>query len=1044
MVAPIHIISIALGVAFLLGLTGKLNVNIRIGVTLASVAALTLISGMWAWKMLTNLSEPVQVFTAGFKPPFSINLQMGPFEAVITLMINFVGLFGGLYLFDVFKKEGKNSLMIYLVFLLGLNVSVMTRDIFNLFVFMEVSTIALAGLIILFKTNNSISAGFKYMIATGIISGFLLIGIVIAYFFAGSLNIDDLINADLSIVKGGLIAVFFIIVALLLETKPFPANGWGIDVYHSSHTGISALLSSASAPMIVYVIYKILPVASDTWNYVVAVTGMLSFVGSNFLAFRQTSVRRMLGYSSVAQTGLLLIIVGFKDVLGSSFIPVAAGLLLTNYFAKSGLFWLAGQLNEDNHNAWSEFRKSPVHFFLFGLFLFALAGFPPFPSFFAKWETIMHFAYTHSFWWIAGLLLGSFFEILFLIKWFGKATKTEFTNNAFFNVNWFKTIPVMIAGVGLLIITWFIIPGFSGTGNIWLIPIIAIAVLFVIDFLPAYVKNFLTIAAFGYYFYLIYPVFADDIIKLTFISIFTLGGIIALIPGFNRTDARPGYYPFVMMTFAGLAGIVTANTSLEFFFAWEFMAIGSYILILRGKNARKAAHNYIIFSVVSAFLIFAGFALAFASTGTMELSAITKNIPYANYILLLLVAGFLIKIAMIGLHIWLPDAYTEAEDDVTPFISGILINSGVYGLLFALTSIGSVTIFDIDLMYVLGWLGAITAIGGNMLAIYQEDIKKLIAYSSIGIMGYIIFALSMMSHLGWTVALFYVVVHFLYKTMLFLSAAGVIYRTKTRNMYEMGGLIKKMPISFLVVLIGIITLAGMPPLAGFAGKWIFYNAVILKGWYIQGTMVFFSGIVAFLYCYKLISAVFLGQQKDNLRKVKEAPIWYVTPQVLLIFGIMILSSFPNLYLKPLGEALSGIVGGEVIKWDGNLASTSVGYWNAFAIMSIVVGMFVVLLSWLIIMSRKPQKVKQFDIVYAGEKPFYPETTHVAYNIFAAYNKALGFLVYPVATKFWNWIDNIVSDIADHIRKFYNGNGQAYALHVILYIIIIYVFTIGGF
>jgi formate hydrogenlyase subunit 3/multisubunit Na+/H+ antiporter MnhD subunit len=301
----------------------------------------------------------------------------------------------------------------------------------------------------------------------------------------------------------------------------------------------------------------------------------------------------------------------------------------------------------------------------------------------------------------------------------------------------------------------------------------------------------------------------------------------------------------------------------------------------------------------------------------------------------------------------------------------------------------------------------------------------------------------MNSKLGLLIALYYMVLHFFYKTMLFMSAAGVIYRTKTRNMYEMGGLIKSMPLSFIVVLIGIITVAGMPPLAGFAGKWMFYNAVVMKGWYIQGTMVFFSGIVAFLYLYKLIASVFLGQLKDNHRRVKEAPFAYMLPQVIFMIAIMVLSVAPQVLLKPLATIIPAGIAGEGLQWDGKLAFTSFGYWNAFTVMSVVVVMFATILGWLMYHSRKAQKVKQFNIVFAAERPFRPETTHVSYNMFAGYNKALGFLVKPLATRFWNGVSEWAEAIADKMRTWYTGNGQTYALHLLLYAFVLYLLISGG-
>lgn len=260
----------------------------------------------------------------------------------------------------------------------------------------------------------------------------------------------------------------------------------------------------------------------------------------------------------------------------------------------------------------------------------------------------------------------------------------------------------------------------------------------------------------------------------------------------------------------------------------------------------------------------------------------------------------------------------------------------------------------------------------------------------------------------------------------------------------MGGLIKRMPLSFISVLIGIITLAGMPPLVGFAGKWLFYNAVILKGWYIQGTMVFFSGIVAFLYCFKLIHNIFLGPIKDNHRRLKETSIWWLIPQFVLIIGIMIMSVYPKIVIEPIGQFLSMYFPGEGLVWNGTVASTSLGYWDATKIMMVFGGMFATIFIALFFMSRKVQVVEQFNIVFQAERPERPETTHYAHNMFAPYNKALGFLALPFITNIWKFIYYSFHAISDQVRKFYTGNGQTYALHIVLYVVVFYLFINNGF
>jgi formate hydrogenlyase subunit 3/multisubunit Na+/H+ antiporter MnhD subunit len=532
-------------------------------------------------------------------------------------------------------------------------------------------------------------------------------------------------------------------------------------------------------------------------------------------------------------------------------------------------------------------------------------------------------------------------------------------------------------------------------------------------------------------------------IRIVFAVIFLGGAILMLIPGYTKKGKRKGFYPLVILMFTGLGGLVQAESTLQFFFSWEIMTIASYLLILRGKKAMNASLNYVLFSIGGAYFMLFGFALAYFLQGSFTLEIFTGTGAITSWVFLLIAIGFMFKMATMGLHIWLPGSYAEAEDDVTPMISAILIKSGVFGLLIFLIHGGNFNFGNVNIPYILGWLGAISAVVGNMLAIYQEDVKKLVAYSSIGVMGYILFAVSMMSNLGWLTAIVYGMVHFLYKGLLFLAVAGVIYRTKTRKFYEMGGLIKKMPISFIAVLIGIITLAGMPPLAGFAGKWLFYNAVILKGWYIQGTLVFFAGIVAFLYCFKLIHNIFLGPIKDEHRRIKETSVWWLIPQVILIGVIMVFSVQPRIFIEPVSAYLNNHLPGEPLLWEGTTAYTSLGYWDATQIMYVVGGMFVVIFGALFLLSRKAQKVGQFDMVYQAERPFKPETTHVAYNMFAHYNKALGYFVAPRVTKFWQGFASVTHEIGNHIRQIYSGNGQAYALHIILYFIVFYVLLNGG-
>ena len=321
------------------------------------------------------------------------------------------------------------------------------------------------------------------------------------------------------------------------------------------------------------------------------------------------------------------------------------------------------------------------------------------------------------------------------------------------------------------------------------------------------------------------------------------------------------------------------------------------------------------------------------------------------------------------------------------------------------------------------------------MAVFQEDIKRLLAYSSMGQLGYIITGIALMSHLGWVSALYLTVNHFLFKGILFLSIAGIVLRTNERLMYKMGGLIKNMPFTFVFVMIAIIAMSGVPPLTGYGGKWMLFNALMEKDWHWIAALAFFSSAVAFLYMFRLLQTVFLGQRKLEHRELKEAPAILLVPQALMIVCIMVISAYPKLLLDPVSAAIDPWLSNTLV-WEGTALQTHYGYWNAPMIMGVVGGVWMVPLVFLLLVSLtlKIQKVEQFNIVYAAERPGRPEDTHFAHNFFAHYNRAIGFLVRPRATAFWNTVVEWSHTLASSLRIFYNGNGQTYALFILIYFV----------
>ena len=877
MVSAIFIIVIGLGAAFLLGLLRDTWRNAAYAVTLAALVSMAWIAGRWLLFFAVDGGTTVEIFTAGSEPPFSISLKIGMAEAVLVLLVIMSGLFSALYMQQSLLRLGRRVMSVLLVFIMALCGIILTRDVFNLFVFFELAVIATAGLILLSEDKGALAAGFKYLIISQIVSILFLIGIIFTYHAGGTLNIDGMAGLSVEVLKGaGSLAFFLMLIAVMTEAKPFPANGWALDIYESAHPAFSALFSAAMAgAAAVYAVEKLLLIGGQNWLPVVTAIGLLSFVAANLLALAQNNDRRLLGYSSVGQVGLILVVMGQRDILGDNYLFVAGGILLSHAVAKAGLFWLSGLIKRRDLTDWSVLRGQPLLIFAFVSFIAMLSGLPPFPSFYAKWDLIITLAAESRFWILALILVGALLEASYLFRWFGYIMKRE-PDKCDQNCDQESQLLsspshklfVIFAAAGIGWALAYLWGEISGHGNLLhALPLLFALSFLLLEWLPAWIKNSLAITAMVAYFIVSYPVY--DPLQIIFAAIFLLGGAVILLASYHVRGRRTGFYPSAMLMFAGLTMLVVAKDSFHFFAAWEFLTIGSYFMILRGKRSEPHALSYVIFSLGGAFLILAGFALAAQGVTpfTLESLGLVAG-PLAPWVFILLAIGFMTKTAVIGLHIWLPGAHAEAETDVSPMVSGILLKAGLFGLMVLLMNMGKQQLYGVELTYILLWLGAISAFLGNLMAVFQEDAKRLLAYSSIGQMGYALFGLALMNQLGWLMALMFVINHYIYKSMLFLSVGGVAKRTGTRDMYKMGGLIALMPFSFIAVLIGIIAVSGVPPLSGFGGRWIFYNAIMASEYRLPMMLIFISGPIAFLYLFRLIHTIFLGQLKDNIARLK--------------------------------------------------------------------------------------------------------------------------------------------------------------------------------
>ncbi|MCK4712126.1 MAG: hypothetical protein KAT26_04530, partial [Marinosulfonomonas sp.] len=278
MVSPIYLIALPLGAAFLLGLFNERRTGLAYGITLLTLTASSLIAFGWLWALAMSGAATVDVFTAGTAPPFAINLRVGLAEAVLLTIISLTGLISTVHMKDMLVRKGRRAMAVLLIAIMALAGIVMTRDIFNLFVFFELVAISTGGMVLLSDDERALSAGIKYLVIAQVISILLLLGIIFTYHATGSLNIDFMQNADLALSGAAALAFFLLLAPLLIELKPFPANGWALDIYESAHPAFSAILSAATGSAALFAVDKIMDIGGASWGPVLTGVGLLSFV----------------------------------------------------------------------------------------------------------------------------------------------------------------------------------------------------------------------------------------------------------------------------------------------------------------------------------------------------------------------------------------------------------------------------------------------------------------------------------------------------------------------------------------------------------------------------------------------------------------------------------------------------------------------------------------------------------------------------------------------------------------------------------------------
>ena len=371
------------------------------------------------------------------------------------------------------------------------------------------------------------------------------------------------------------------------------------------------------------------------------------------------------------------------------------------------------------------------------------------------------------------------------------------------------------------------------------------------------------------------------------------------------------HYTALVAMFYAMLGVVLSDGGFSFLFFWELMTVASFLLILfdaQRREVRRAALSYLIMMHIGFVLLVIGFVRLDAACGAATFGALGDYFRTQPGLPLLLVflAGFGMKAGLFPMHVWLPEAHPAAPSHVSALMSGVMIKTGVYGILRVTAALGEQPLLHTAGVILLA-AGVVTGLWGVILAAMQNDVKRLLAYSSIENVGVILIGLGVAALGKSSGNLLHTLNHSLFKSLLFFGAGNILSQTHTTSLDALGGLAKHMPLTAILFLTGTAAICALPPLNGFVSELLIYLGMldgIASGSNVLASaaglaaLALIGGLVVLAFT-KLYGTVFLGSPRTHeVAESSEADTFRIAAMALPLAGILFVGLFPRARPEP--------------------------------------------------------------------------------------------------------------------------------------------------
>ncbi len=876
-----------------------------------------------------------------------------------------------------------NRYYFFLFLMAGSLLGVTTAEDFgNFYLFWELMTWSSWLLVVHERTPQALKAGRKYFLMCCTGAYIMHFGILACHTRFGSFDLRLISEQAAHLTPGfALVIGLCFLIGLGVKAGLFPLHGWLPDAHPVAPSSISALMSGIVTKAGVYGLVKILllvlgaslggsllPGASlPLFGMALSVLGCMTVIYGEVMALREQNLKRILAFSTLAQVGEIVAMLGLLTSLS-----VAGALLhvINHAIFKNLLFLAAGGLiaraaGKQLADIAGLGRVMPFTATCFAIGTLAVMGLPPFSGFFSKflmiYAAVQANALLVAVLFLVGSVLGAIYylrivRVLFFARWQGgDVTESPLAMRC---ATGFLALLVILGGLfpDYALHHWVspVITQIAGHQQ-WQVPTLPSLNL---SFSPA-----AAIAMFGALLTFLVSRHAPrragplavlvmvlslgavlldasryDVLGWWFAVLVAAVGVLNLcyaIGYMAHGHSQPRFFFYFVLMIGGLLGVAASPDLFNFFAFWEIMSSWTLWFAIvhdETQEALREGFKYFIFNFVGATCMFLGVAILCAHSGAFSFNAIvsasaTMPLPWLGSGLLLVLTGMLMKAAQLPWRIDFQMHPPTAPTPVSGYISAVLLKSGIYGVLklFALGGAGMLFVrFGTlsgtpTLMYGIAVIATITLLYAGAMALIQNGIKRLLIYSTVSQLGYILLGLALTTPEGIAGGLMHLVNHMLLKDILFLAAGCILAQAHVVSLDQLGGLGRKMPITFGLFLFAGLSLSGIPPLNGFASKWLIYQAAFHSGHYLLGLSAMMSSLFTLAAVLKFAHAAFMGQPPEKLAQVHEAPLSMLLPMGLLSLAALIISLLPGILLVPIAHLMTQTGLGDIaVSWTGAL------------------------------------------------------------------------------------------------------------------------------